>query len=123
MRPATGFLLLLAFEPLAIGASQGLTMNLVALPTPVQLGGLLPYGVGIFSPGTSQNVVLTDALPSTVTITRVTTTSGMCTVTGSTVRCAIGNLQAQSAFVDIQVTPNQLGDLQNTAAVTSDNLQ
>ena len=67
---------------------------------------------------TANNVVVTDALPSGVTLVSVTTTKGSCSGTNP-ISCSIGSV-AYNELVSILIVvrPNSPGTIVNTAVVT-----
>ncbi|HVX12953.1 MAG TPA: DUF4214 domain-containing protein [Pirellulales bacterium] len=123
-------------ETLTPSTSSG-AVNLSVSTTPsasaVYLGQALAYTVTLTnqSSATARNTVLTDPLPGYLTFVSATSTSGttpggatLGTVTyvnGSVVD-NIGNLNAgRSVTLTLLVTPNEAGELINTAIATSDN--
>jgi uncharacterized repeat protein (TIGR01451 family) len=89
-------------------------------PDPVSVGGLLTYTLTVTNKkgDTANNVVVTDALPSGVTLVSVATTKGTCSGSNP-IRCAIGSV-AYNELVTIMVVvrPNSPGTITNTAVVT-----
>jgi uncharacterized repeat protein (TIGR01451 family) len=89
-------------------------------PDPVSVGGLLTYTLTVTNKkgDTANNVVVTDALPSGVTLVSVTTTKGTCSGSNP-ISCAIGSV-AYNELVTIMVVvrPNSPGTITNTAVVT-----
>jgi uncharacterized repeat protein (TIGR01451 family) len=89
-------------------------------PDPVSVGGLLTYTLTVTNKkgDTANNVVVTDALPSGVTLVSVSTTKGTCSGSNP-ISCAIGQV-AYNELVTIMVVvrPNSPGTITNTAVVT-----
>jgi uncharacterized repeat protein (TIGR01451 family) len=89
-------------------------------PDPVSVGGLLTYTLTVTNKkgDTASNVVVTDALPSGVTLVSVSTTKGTCSGSNP-ISCAIGSV-AYNELVTIMVVvrPNTPGTITNTAVVT-----
>ena len=89
-------------------------------PDPVSVGGLLTYTLTVTNKkgDTANNVVVTDALPSGVTLVSVTTTKGSCSGTNP-ISCSIGSV-AYNELVSILIVvrPNSPGTIVNTAVVT-----
>src|SRR5439155_6842014 len=89
-------------------------------PDPVSVGGLLTYTLTVTNKkgDTANNVVVTDALPSGVTLVSVTTTKGSCSGTNP-ISCSIGSV-AYNELVSILVVvrPHSPGTITNTAVVT-----
>jgi uncharacterized repeat protein (TIGR01451 family) len=92
---------------------------------PVPVGTNFHYDITVTNTGTSaSNVVVTDPLPSQVTLTSATTSQGSCSYDSGTktVTCNLGTVNA-GAPVNIQLTvkPREEGTLNNTATVTTTN--
>jgi uncharacterized repeat protein (TIGR01451 family) len=89
-------------------------------PDPVSVGGLLTYTITVTNKkgDTANNVVVTDALPSGVTLVSVSTTKGTCSGSNP-ISCAIGSV-AYNELVTILVVvkPSSPGTITNTAVVT-----
>jgi uncharacterized repeat protein (TIGR01451 family) len=89
-------------------------------PDPVSVGGLLTYTLTVTNKkgDTANNVVVTDALPSGVTLVSVSTSKGTCSGSNP-ISCAIGQV-AYNELVTIMVVvrPNSPGTITNTAVVT-----
>jgi uncharacterized repeat protein (TIGR01451 family) len=89
-------------------------------PDPVSVGGLLTYTLKVTNKkgDTANNVVVTDALPSGVTLVSVSTTKGTCSGSNP-ISCAIGSV-AYNELVTIMIVvrPSSPGTITNTAVVT-----
>jgi uncharacterized repeat protein (TIGR01451 family) len=90
-------------------------------PAPVEFN--FNYQITVTNTGSpASNVVVSDTLPSQVTLTATTTSQGTCTFdsTTRTVTCNLGTVNAGSP-VNIQLTvkPRSEGTLNNTATVTT----
>jgi uncharacterized repeat protein (TIGR01451 family) len=89
-------------------------------PDPVSVGGLLTYTLTVTNKkgDTANSVVVTDALPSGVTLVSVSTTKGTCSGSNP-ISCAIGSV-AYNELVTIMVVvrPSSPGMITNTAVVT-----
>jgi endoglucanase len=74
-------------------------------------------------PNASSNVVVTDTLPSSLTLDTVNTSQAACSSTSVApfkVTCQVGTLNAAaSATMTVTVTPNLSGTLKNKAGITS----
>jgi uncharacterized repeat protein (TIGR01451 family) len=71
-------------------------------------------------PDDAQGVVVTDALPSSVSFVSATPGQGSCNESGGTVTCGLGTMgSGATASVDVVVTPNVAGTITNTASVSS----
>ena len=94
----------------------------VSAPTvPVVQGNNFGYAVTVTNYATvgATSVVLTDVLPSQVTLIAVTPSQGTCSGT-TTVTCSIGSLAGgASAVVNFTVTASTIGASLNTASVTA----
>ena len=94
---------------------------MVDSPDPATVNGALIYGVTITNngPGTAASVTVTDTLPATVTFVSASPSQGTCSGT-TTITCGLGTLpNGASATVLIFVTPTALGQISNTATVTT----
>ena len=90
-------------------------------PDPVNVGSSLTYTITVKNngPSAATGVTMTDTLPGTVTFVSATPSQGNCSGT-ATVTCNLGSLSnGASATVTIVVTPNQAGDISNTATVAA----
>jgi uncharacterized repeat protein (TIGR01451 family) len=89
-------------------------------PDPVSVGGLLTYTLKVTNKkgDTANNVVVTDALPSGVSLVSVSTTKGTCSGSNP-ISCAIGSVAYNELVsIVIVVRPNSPGTITNTAVVT-----
>ncbi len=96
-----------------------ISITKTATPDPVTVGGNLTYTVVVSNsgPASASNIVMTDALPSGVTLVAVSTTQGSCNGT-SVITCNLGTLNSgATATVTIIVSPSSTGSLTNTAIV------
>src|SRR5207248_9249741 len=87
------------------------------------VGGALTYTINVSNGGsaTATNVLLTDALPASVTFNSATASQGGCMQSGGTVTCSLGALAiGNSVSVSINVTPNAAGMINNTATAAAD---
>jgi len=85
-------------------------------------GGNAVFSISVTNegPDVAQNVVVTDVLPSQVTLLSATPSQGTCSGT-STVTCSLGTLSAgANATISIVVSLTGTGAVTNTASVTSD---
>ena len=88
-------------------------------PDPVQVGAQLTYTLTVTNKkgDTANGVVVTDSLPSEVTLVSVTSTKGSCSGT-TALTCQIGTVAYQEVVViTIVVRPNVAGTISNTAVV------
>ncbi len=86
---------------------------------PVATGQTLTYTLTVQNagPDTATGVTITDTLPASVSF--VSASSG-CTHASGSVTCNVANIASgASAQVQIQVTPNQVGTITNTASVAA----
>ena len=89
-------------------------------PATATAGQALTYTLAATNNGTnaSEDTTVTDELPAGVTVSQIQASQGTCTQTGQTVECDLGTLAGgASATVTITVTPQQPGELSNTATV------
>jgi uncharacterized repeat protein (TIGR01451 family) len=112
------------FSVVAAGLIADLAISKAESQDPIVLGsGNLIYTLTVVNhgPGTSSAVVLTDTLPTGVTVASVNPSTGVtCATPTGLVRCQLGNMTAvTTATVTIAVTPSAAGTLTNTATVAS----
>jgi len=89
-------------------------------PDPATTGSSLTYRVVVTNngPANATNVNLTDALPANVNFVSATPSQGTCSGT-TTITCALGSLAVNtSATVNIVVTPQAVGTLNDSASVS-----
>jgi uncharacterized repeat protein (TIGR01451 family) len=113
----------LSFGPPPVTQAD-LRLSKVESRDPIPLGsGNLTYTLTVTNtgPAASVGVVLTDTLPTGVTVASVGTGVGVtCTQPAGLVRCVLGNLAVNAtSVVTIAVTPSAAGTLTNTATVAS----
>jgi uncharacterized repeat protein (TIGR01451 family) len=112
------------FTVLPTVAVADLALSKTASSSSIVLGsGNLTYTLTVTNngPDTSSSVLLTDTLPSSVTIASVDAGSGAtCTQPAGQVRCNLGSLAtAATSTITIAVTPTASGTITNTAVVGS----
>jgi len=101
-----------------------LILSATATPSPVLAGGELTYALTVTNQGTinADGVLLTDQLPSNVTLVSTAVTQGNLLMTGGpTVAATLGTLQAGgSAMLTIVVktSANSVGTITDTASVS-----
>lgn len=103
----------------AVGAD--LSVALSDAPDPVRKGGTLTYTIVVRNagPGASTGVVVSDALPGSVTLLGATTSQGSCTGS-TTVQCTLGTLEAGgTATVTLSTRAGATGTASNTASVSA----
>jgi uncharacterized repeat protein (TIGR01451 family) len=103
--------------------SAVLSVSMIADRNPAPVGQNFNYKATITNTGDAQsaNTVLTDELPTQVSLTSVSSTQGSCSVSGTrTVVCNLGAIPAGgSALVTITVKPLSEGTLNDTASITA----
>ncbi|HEX7166687.1 MAG TPA: DUF11 domain-containing protein, partial [Acidimicrobiales bacterium] len=101
---------------------SNLSLHKVDTADPVAVGTPYEYVFTVTNDGPlgATGVVVSDTLPDSLTPGAATASQGTCTVTGSALTCALGNLASGAvATVRVGVTPREAGSLENTASVTS----
>lgn len=94
-------------------------------PDPVARGADLTYTLTVANANTdsiftARRVRVTDTLPAQVTFKSASASSGSCLHEEGTVSCALGDLpRGASGVVTIVVSPDQAGEISNTAGVSS----
>jgi uncharacterized repeat protein (TIGR01451 family) len=100
------------------GGGADLSIKKTDAPDPVLAGDLLTYTIKVTNNGadTAKDVVVTDKLPSGVTLDSASTS---CSGT-STITCSLGTIaNGNSDSVLIKVVPSTAGTIKNTATVSS----
>ncbi len=111
-----------ATATVAVNPAADVGVSIVPSHNPVYAGTNLSYAVTISNQGPSAatGLVLSDVLPSSVSLVSAATTGGTCATTGSTVTCAMNNLSfGSSALVTLAVRPGVAGSLANTLSITA----
>ena len=125
----SGGLLIADLSNNVIRGVSGIGPDLLAVtnsaPTSVLGGQTFAYTMTVSNPGgagTATGVALSDPLPAGLSIVSATTSSGTCTLSGSTVTCSLGQLvEGGSVTVSITVTAPTSGSgvLSNTVTVSA----
>lgn len=116
-----------ATEPTAVNsvvATADLRITKTAAAS-IPLGSNLVYTITVTNGGPSDatGVVVQDPLPAGATFVSATPTQGTCSEVSGVVTCALGAFaKGSTATVVLTVTPTTVGDLVNTANVTSSTL-
>jgi len=107
-------------------ATADLAITKTAAPNPVQAGNNLTYTVTVINNGPTDpatGVTMTDSLPAGVTFVSATPGQGTCNQAGVTVSCNLGNVaMATPVVTTIVATPNQAGQITNTATVAGNEI-
>ena len=106
----------------ATAGTANLSIAKTDSPDPVAVGSPLTYLLSITNngPDASSNAVVTDVLPTSVTLVSATSTGGACSGT-TTITCTLNSIPSGSGVtVGIVVTPSAPGEISNTASVTAD---
>jgi uncharacterized repeat protein (TIGR01451 family) len=106
------------------GPTADISVTKTDVPDPVNVGVLLSYLLTVANagPDPATAVVLTDALPASLTFQSSTPSQGTCSRAGNTVTCNLGTIASGSnATVTITVTPGPTAvpSVTNTASVTT----
>jgi uncharacterized repeat protein (TIGR01451 family) len=112
-----------ANNPFALGT---FSVSMAADHNPAPVGQNFNYNVSVTNTGvgSASGTVLTDVLPSLVTLTSATPSQGSCAFVSATrtLTCSLGTLSTgASATVQITVKPRDEGTLDNTASVSAPN--
>jgi len=102
-------------------AGADLSIVKIASANPVNVGGLLIYTLTIANRGplAASNIVVSDGLPTGVTLIRTSASQGSCTGTVN-ITCSLGTLaNGATATVTLATTPTLAGVVTNVAAVNS----
>lgn len=108
---------------LTIGSGADLRLTKTGTPDTVSSGGLITYTISVSNEGAdaATNVVVTDPLPSGVTLQQVTGTDWSCDESEGTLTCTRGSLavgDAPDIVVEV-LAPSTAGTLSNIAYVTA----
>ena len=94
-----------------------------SVSTPVAYTGqVLTYSIRVHNNGgmPATGVVVSDPLPPVITPSSASASSGSCSVSGQSVNCSVGVIQAgTSATVQVVATANVAGTVRNAVTVTS----
>ena len=104
------------------GAAADLSIVKSDSPDPVTVGQPLTYTLDVDNagPDAASTVEVTDDLSSSATFDSASASQGTCSEAAGTVTCNLGSIASGgSATVTIQVTPNQVGTITDTASVSS----
>lgn len=96
-----------------------LSVSLIDSPDPVDVGQPLTYTIRVINngPSSTAGVILTDALPSSVSLKSIAPNQGACNG-GSVITCNLGALNSGgNANIQIVVTPLLTGMITNTVTV------
>lgn len=96
-----------------------------AAPNPVIVGDPLNYMLTVTNtgPDVATAVMLTNTLPASVTLVAASSNLGSCSTAGNLVICDLFDLNAgDAAFVSIDVTPNAVGTITNTASAAANEI-
>jgi uncharacterized repeat protein (TIGR01451 family) len=91
-----------------------------SIPT-AQIGGPLTYALTInnLGPWTASGVVVSNPIPIGADFVSASATQGSCVVTNGSLVCALGSLtRGATATVRLQVVPQVLGSITNSATIT-----
>ncbi|MCP4284938.1 MAG: DUF11 domain-containing protein, partial [Gammaproteobacteria bacterium] len=107
-----------------ISAEVDLSVAKFAAPSPVLAGETLTYALTAANSGPSAatSVLLSDMLPTGITVDGFETSQGDCNLASGTLTCSLGALlPGASAQVTVTATvaPSSRGELENTAAITA----
>jgi uncharacterized repeat protein (TIGR01451 family) len=103
-------------------ATADLALTKTAAPSPVTIMTNLLYTLTVSNAGpqNATNVILTDSLPISTTITAISSSQGTCSEVANVVSCELGEIASGSqATVTITVNPLEAGRLFNYAWVTT----
>ena len=106
----------------AICPCTDLSLNVTDAPATPYLGDILTFTVSVVNTSTeiATNVYVTNTIPAVSTLITYTTSQGACSYVGTGVACFWGALlPGSSAQLDVAVLPGQTGQMLNTAAVDS----
>jgi uncharacterized repeat protein (TIGR01451 family) len=98
-------------------------VSLAVAPSPAiaQTNSLLTYTLSVSNPGpaVATGVIVSNLLPAAVTFLSSTSSQGSCTLSGNTLWCDLGSLEARAgAVVQVRVgTPSAFGNLTNLATL------
>ncbi len=105
-----------------VTATVDIAAAISAAPEPVQAGSNLTYRVTITNSGPDRaaDVLLTDPLPSNVTLVSASVSQGSITQSASVLQCSLGSIdKGTTASATITVTPSVEASLTNTVTVSN----
>jgi uncharacterized repeat protein (TIGR01451 family) len=103
-----------------IGVAADLSLSISGIAPNVQLGETFIFTISVFNdgPNTAQGVVVTNTLPSGVTLLSASSSAGTCTISANGVRCNLGDFLTRStATIQLRVTADKDGIYQTAAGV------
>ncbi|HEX4955293.1 MAG TPA: hypothetical protein VF017_18035 [Thermoanaerobaculia bacterium] len=110
-----------------VGPPVDLEVTIVDTPDPVPVGDTLLYTVTVVNhgPATATGVQLLDTVPAGLTLVSAVPGQGACSPAGNVIPCALGSLtngQSVTVFVSTTVGAAAVGQISNTATVSSEAL-
>jgi uncharacterized repeat protein (TIGR01451 family) len=109
--------------PFTLDFFSDLTLTMQAAPSSTFVGSNIVYDLEVanLGPAAAPNVVITDTLPENVTLRSNRVSQGTVSINGRTVTASLGVVPtSHTASLQLFITPNTLGTLQNTASIQSD---
>lgn len=106
----------------SVGAAADLGVSLLATPDPVVFGSNLTYVISVTNrgPSAATSVLVSQTLPTGVTVLSSNTSQGTFTLTNGTLSCAVGNLPiGGSVTIIVVVRAGAVGTLVSTVNVAS----
>ncbi|MCL4827375.1 MAG: DUF11 domain-containing protein [Caldilinea sp.] len=103
-----------------IGVAADLSLSISGIAPNMQFGETFAFTISVFNdgPNTAQGVVVTNTLPSGITLVSANSSIGACTVSANGVRCSLGDLPTRSnATIQLRATADKEGTYQTTAGV------
>lgn len=102
-----------------------LSVTMSGSPDTVLLGQNVTYNLTVTNhgPNMANGVILSDTLPNEGSLVSAMSSQGSCTNTGRVLTCDLGTLASgDAATVTITVTPQRIGSITNTAAVSAEEI-
>jgi uncharacterized repeat protein (TIGR01451 family) len=103
-----------------IGVAADLSLSISGIAPNVQIGETFAFTISVFNdgPNTAQAVIITNTLPSGITLLSANSSIGTCTVSASGARCSLGDLLTRSnATIQLRIQADKEGTYQTTAGV------
>ncbi|HEY5914946.1 MAG TPA: proprotein convertase P-domain-containing protein [Verrucomicrobiae bacterium] len=111
-----------ALAATTVGQASDLAIAMSALPNPVVLNSNLTYQITVtnLGPNTATNVVVSQNLPTGITVSQVSLSQGSYSLSGSSLLCSLGTIVVGgSANVRVVAATARIGTLTSSATVTS----
>ncbi len=105
-----------------VGQASDLGISMSALPNPVVLNSNITYQITVTNrgPNTATNVVVSQSLPTGISVSTISLSQGSYSLSGSSLLCNVGTIiVGGSANIRVVAATSRIGTLTSSATVTS----